>query len=94
MLQRLQVQKRCQCAQARDLYRLLVEDSAPIRHAAAELVAGMLEPQGRQFLAQVCLPTFLILACFQNAACVRDCVRPFLRRPWPSLPIQDMHGSL
>lgn len=30
-----------------------MEDSAPIRHAAAELVAGMLEPQGRHFLAQV-----------------------------------------
>ncbi len=44
--------------QARDLYRLLVEDSAPIRHAAAELVAGMLEPQGRHFLAQVRLLMF------------------------------------
>ena len=43
----------CCCVQARDLYRLLVEDSASIRHAAAELVAGMLEPQGRHFLAQV-----------------------------------------
>lgn len=39
--------------QARDLYRLLVEDSTAIRHAAAELVAGMLEPQGQRFIAQV-----------------------------------------
>lgn len=45
--------------QARDLYRLLVEDSTAIRHAAAELAAGMLEPQGQRFLAQVgsvCIP--------------------------------------
>ena len=52
--------------QARDLYRLLVEDSAPVRHAAADLVAGMLEPQGRHFLAQVRLQlllTKLLLAC-------------------------------
>ncbi len=39
--------------QTRELYRLLVDDSTAIRHAAAELVAGMLEPQGRHFLAQV-----------------------------------------
>ena len=35
------------------MYRLLVDSSAPIRHAAAELVAGMLEEQGERFIAQV-----------------------------------------
>ena len=30
-----------------------MEDSRAIRQAAAELVAGMLEPQGRRFIAQV-----------------------------------------
>ena len=39
--------------QVREVYRLLVDSSAPIRHAAAELVAGMLEEQGRRFMAQV-----------------------------------------
>lgn len=37
----------------REIYRLLVDSSAPIRHAAAELVAGMLEEQGQRFIAQV-----------------------------------------
>ena len=44
---------RCCPLQARELYRLLVEDSRAIRQAAAELVAGMLEPQGKRFIAQV-----------------------------------------
>lgn len=40
--------------QVREVYRLLVDSSTHIRHAAAELVAGMLEEQGKRFLAQVC----------------------------------------
>lgn len=43
-------------AQVREVYRLLVDSSAPIRHAAAELVAGMLEEQGQRFIAQVSPP--------------------------------------
>ena len=42
-------------AQVREIYRLLVDSSAPIRHAAAELVAGMLEEQGQRFIAQACV---------------------------------------
>lgn len=34
----------------RDVYRLLVDDSPAIRRAAAELVAGSLEEQGRRQL--------------------------------------------
>ena len=40
-------------AQVREVYRLLVDSSASIRHAAAELVAGMLQEQGQRFIAQV-----------------------------------------
>ncbi len=45
-------------AQVREIYRLLVDSSAPIRHAAAELVAGMLEEQGQRFIAQACVQSF------------------------------------
>ena len=62
--------RRDHVVQARELYRLLVEDSTAIRHAAAELVAGMLEPQGQRFLAQV------------GSACIPLHVVPFL--PWGS----------
>jgi hypothetical protein len=45
--------ERAYLMQVREVYRLLVDCSAPIRHAAAELVGGMLEDQGRRFLALV-----------------------------------------
>lgn len=40
-------------AEVSGVYRLLVDDSAAIRHAAADLVAGSLEDQGARHLAQV-----------------------------------------
>jgi len=39
--------------QVTDVYRLLVDDSAAIRHAAGDLVADLLEEQGSRQLAQV-----------------------------------------
>jgi len=41
--------------QVTDVYRLLVDDSAAIRHAAGDLVADLLEEQGSRQLAQACL---------------------------------------
>ena len=38
--------------QVRDVYKLLLDDSYAIRHAAAELVADMLEESGRRHLGQ------------------------------------------
>ncbi len=35
----------------REVYRLLVDSAAGIRHAAADLVADLLEEQGARFLA-------------------------------------------
>lgn len=40
-------------AEVSGVYQLLVDDSAAVRHAAAELVAGSLEDQGARHLAQV-----------------------------------------
>ena len=37
--------------QVRDVYRLLVDQSEAVRHAAAQLVAQVLEDQGCRFLA-------------------------------------------
>ncbi|KAL0028278.1 hypothetical protein WJX79_006817 [Trebouxia sp. C0005] len=39
--------------QVRDVYKLLLDDSYAVRHAAAELVADMLEESGQRHLAQV-----------------------------------------
>lgn len=39
--------------QVRDVYKLLLDDSYAIRHAAAELVADMLEESGQRHLGQV-----------------------------------------
>lgn len=39
--------------QVRDVYKLLLDDSYNIRHAAAELVADMLEESGQRHLGQV-----------------------------------------
>ena len=44
--------KRCLPLQVTDVYRLLVDDSAAIRHAAGDLVADLLEDQGSRQLAQ------------------------------------------
>lgn len=41
------------------VYRLLVDDSHAIRHAAAELVANSLGNQGARYLAQVGGPGFV-----------------------------------
>ncbi len=49
--------------QVRDVYKLLLDDSYAVRHAAAELVTDMLEESGQRHLAQVAL-TALILLCF------------------------------
>lgn len=38
--------------QVRDVYKLLLDDSYAIRHAAAELVADMLEESGQRHLGQ------------------------------------------
>ena len=51
--------------QVREVYQLLVDRSAPIRHAAAELTAGMLAEQGQRFLAQV--------LCLASAGVLIDC---------------------
>lgn len=40
-------------AQVRDVYKLLLDDSHAVRHAAAELVTDMLEESGQRHLAQV-----------------------------------------
>ena len=40
-------------SQVRDVYKLLLDDSYAIRHAAAELVTDMLEESGQRHLAQV-----------------------------------------
>ena len=40
-------------AQVRDVYKLLLDDSYAVRHAAAELVTDMLEESGQRHLAQV-----------------------------------------
>lgn len=39
--------------QVRDVYKLLLDDSYALRHAAAELVADMLEESGQKHLGQV-----------------------------------------
>ena len=43
--------------QVTDAYLLLLEESSSLRHAAAELVAELIEENGRQYLLQlqVCL---------------------------------------
>lgn len=48
-------------AQVRDVYKLLLDDSHAVRHAAAELVTDMLEESGQRHLAQVILPCFSIV---------------------------------
>lgn len=40
-------------SQVRDVYKLLLDDSHAIRHAAAELVTDMLEESGQRHLTQV-----------------------------------------
>lgn len=40
-------------SQVRDVYKLLLDDSHAVRHAAAELVTDMLEESGQRHLAQV-----------------------------------------
>ena len=42
--------------QVRDVYKLLLDDSYAVRHAAAELVTDMLEESGQRHLAQVLAP--------------------------------------
>ena len=42
--------------QVRDVYKLLLDDSYAVRHAAAELVTDMLEESGQRHLAQVLTP--------------------------------------
>lgn len=42
-------------SQVRDVYKLLLDDSHAVRHAAAELVTDMLEESGQRHLAQVML---------------------------------------
>ena len=44
--------------QVRDVYKLLLDDSYALRHAAAELVADMLEESGQKHLGQVRLHVF------------------------------------
>lgn len=46
--------------QVRDVYKLLLDDSYAIRHAAAELVADMLEESGERHLGQVKLRRHLL----------------------------------
>ena len=47
--------------QVRDVYKLLLDDSYAVRHAAAELVADMLEESGQRHLAQVSCSPYLFL---------------------------------
>ena len=48
--------------QARQVFRLLTDDAAAIRHAAATLAADMLEDEGHSFLgSQVSL--YIALLC-------------------------------
>lgn len=44
--------------QVRDVYKLLLDDSYAVRHAAAELVSDMLEESGQRHLAQVTTPFY------------------------------------
>ena len=44
--------------QVRDVYKLLLDDSYSVRHAAAELVVDMLEESGQRHLAQVITSLF------------------------------------
>ena len=44
--------------QVRDVYKLLLDDSYALRHAAAELVADMLEESGQKHLGRVRLGVF------------------------------------
>ncbi len=69
-------------AQVAEVYRLLVDASAPLRRAAAELVSGMLAEQGARFLAQVG-PS---LRC-------RLTQQP-LRCRWPRSPMQNIGHAL
>ena len=56
-----------------------MEDSRAIRQAAAELVAGMLEPQGKRFIAQVSShPRRPAGVCDKNVACPRELQQGFM----------------
>lgn len=47
--------------QVRDVYKLLLDDSYAVRHAAAELVSDMLEESGQRHLAQVTTAFFSVI---------------------------------
>lgn len=47
--------------QVRDVYKLLLDDSYAVRHAAAELVTDMLEESGQRHLAQVITRVTVVL---------------------------------
>lgn len=59
-------------AQVRDVYKLLLDDSHAVRHAAAELVTDMLEKSGQRHLAQVihhsCIHCFSISVSICHSA--------------------------
>ncbi len=66
--------------QVRDVYKLLLDDSYAVRHAAAELVADMLEESGQRHLAQVITSPFHC-CCFLSLGTLDEgsagpCLRP------------------
>ena len=62
-------------SQVRDVYKLLLDDSHAVRHAAAELVTDMLEESGQRHLAQVMIahPFSLLLSRLHQQLWLTHC---------------------
>ncbi len=68
--------------QVRDVYKLLLDDSYAVRHAAAELVADMLEESGQRHLAQVITSPFYCFCFLCLGTLDEGSAGPCLKQPW------------